>query len=81
MRPIPHLLGSVPLVCIGICSSRAMQYWYKILCTHPAPRRNRSGKLAPYDMKPPATTFSRCWNSPGSRLFARKLMIRLTWSW
>src|SRR5262249_53228232 len=46
----------------------------KILCTYPAARRNRSGRLAPYDMRPPATTFSLYWNSPGSRLFARKLM-------
>src|SRR5262249_36062319 len=30
----------------------------KILCTYEAPRRNKSGRLAPYDMRPPATTFS-----------------------
>src|SRR5436309_1597704 len=45
----------------------------KILCTYEAPRRNRSGRLAPYDMRPPATTFSRTWNIPGSRLYLEEI--------
>lgn len=30
--------------------------------------------LAPYDMSPPATTFSLTWYAPGSRFLARKSM-------
>jgi hypothetical protein len=36
---------------------------------------------APYDMSPPATTFSLTWYMPGSRFLARKSMIHPMWSW
>src|SRR5262249_8585545 len=53
----------------------------KILCAYTAPRRNKSGTLAPYDMKPPATTISLVRNIPGRRLLARKSMILPMLSW
>src|SRR5262249_18926220 len=53
----------------------------KILCTYTAPRRNRSGRLAPSDRRPPATATSLVTNIPGRRLLARKSMILPTLSW
>src|SRR5215510_8078980 len=53
----------------------------KILCTYTAPRRNRSGRLAPSNRRPPATATSLVTNIPGRRLLARKSMILPTLSW
>ena len=33
----------------------------RILCTYEAPRRNKLFMLMPYDMRPPAATYSLVW--------------------
>ena len=39
----------------------------KIFSTKKAPCWNSSGKIAPYDIRPPASALSRVWNIPASR--------------
>src|SRR6266851_135619 len=48
----------------------------RILSTYVAARRNKSGKLGPYDMSPPRSTYSLDAYIAGSRLFAARSTTR-----
>src|SRR5262245_28384646 len=48
----------------------------RILSTYSAARRKRSGKFGPYDIRPPASTYSRMPDNVGSRAPNATVLIR-----
>src|SRR5215468_9876491 len=48
----------------------------RILSTYSAARRKRSGKFGPYDIRPPASTYSRMSDNVGSREPNATVLIR-----
>src|SRR5262249_49281185 len=75
-----RLIVSSSLVACSIGSSAGLAPC-RSRCTYHAPRLNKTGRDAPYAMRPPALTFSFSWYMAGRRCDAIKLMICIMCRW